>query len=331
MEIYSRTRTKSGMRCSFDSSLSMASSDPVDRRARGQLRHAALSRVGASKAQAALAKIIAIIAAAPPGPSPDTIRFGDDGDHELKGRGTPPPAEQTGRVDLKLRLGPPPEIAGGSAEGKHRVSTGGPVEWVCALAASGKMASEARRSFSPAISAAPCGGGDALTKSRSSEGECDPEMENGEESHGEIADGNGGGAEAGTTAAAGTVFNNSSTTSSRTRSRAGYLDLLLEAVRQVSGVAFDDDAPAADKRKPETATAVDEEDQQPRTSPGAKRTKEAEEYLAQFDLYEEAETAPIVRSKRGRSQALPSRYRDSILDPWRKPPAVARHGRAARP
>ncbi|XP_074556197.1 uncharacterized protein LOC141812007 [Curcuma longa] len=316
------------MRCSFDSSsssssLSMASLDPVDRGARGQLRHAALSRVGASKAQAALAKIIAIITAAPPCPSPDSIRCGGDGDHELKGGGT------TGRVDLRLRLGLPPEIAGGSAGGNHR-ATGGPGEWACALATSGsgKMASEAGRSFSPAISAAPCGGGDALTGSRSSEGECDPpEIENGEESREEIAEGNGGAAETGTT-----VFNSSSAINSRTRSRAGYLDLLLEAVRQVSGVAFDDDddAPAADKSKREAAAAVDEEDQHPPAPPGAKRTKEAGEYWTQLDVYEEAETAPIVRSKRGRSQALPSRYRDSILDPWRKPAAVARHGWAAR-
>ncbi|KAG6523650.1 hypothetical protein ZIOFF_013515 [Zingiber officinale] len=298
----------------------MASLDPVDRRARGQLRRAGLSRIGASKAQAALAKIIAIITDAPPGPSPDAIRC-SGGDQELKGGGTPPPAEQTGRVDLRLRLGLPAEIAGGSAEGNRR-ATGGPVEWVCALAASGKIASEAGRSFSPAVSAAPCGGGDALTGSRSSEGECDPlEIENGKESHEEIA-----------AAAATAVFNSSSTTSSRARSRAGYLDLLLEAVRQVSGVAFDDDAPAADKRKPEAATAVDEGGQRPPTPPGAKRTKEAaEHWAAQLDVYEEADTAPIVRSKRGRSQALPSRFRDSILDPWRKPPAVTRHGRAARP
>ncbi|KAL4334801.1 hypothetical protein GQ457_07G042490 [Hibiscus cannabinus] len=36
----------------------------------------------------------------------------------------------------------------------------------------------------------------------------------------------------------------------------------------------------------------------------------------------EDRAAPVVRSKRGRSQVLPLRYRDSVLEPWMKRPQI---------
>ncbi|KAK8641377.1 hypothetical protein V6N13_010785 [Hibiscus sabdariffa] len=40
-------------------------------------------------------------------------------------------------------------------------------------------------------------------------------------------------------------------------------------------------------------------------------------------------TPPVVRSKRGRSQVLPLRYRDSVLEPWMKRPQTQRSTAAA--
>ncbi|URE45698.1 hypothetical protein MUK42_14357 [Musa troglodytarum] len=346
----------------------MAPSLPVNGRAYGRLHAAALSRFGASKAQVALAKIIAIISASPlptppPHPEPDAAHHGD-GDPEAAG-GTKPPKEDSGfGVDLRLRLGPPHEIGGGSAAGdgppadgvvvdtSWPVESGGDVRIAGKTAETVPAAAEAQHSLSPAVSVA-CGG-DALTVAKSSEGECDPEGEHGGESHEEIAEGDAKeevfaeqegtkgteGAEAGTTTVTTTTVTTTSSTSSRGRGRGsdGCLDLLLEAVRQVSGDAFEDDTPGAEKVQPAAATASMAEashsppsrTRKPAGGAGAKKRRDAEEWWIPLDLYEE-ETAPIVRSKRGRSQALPLRYRDSVLDPWGKPPALTRNGRAARP
>ncbi|KAK8513315.1 hypothetical protein V6N13_002065 [Hibiscus sabdariffa] len=43
----------------------------------------------------------------------------------------------------------------------------------------------------------------------------------------------------------------------------------------------------------------------------------------------EDRSAPVVRSKRGRSQVLPLRYRDSVLEPWMKRPQIQRSTAAA--
>nr|XP_009421193.1 PREDICTED: uncharacterized protein LOC104000788 [Musa acuminata subsp. malaccensis] len=331
----------------------MASSSPVNRPAHPL--PAALPPVGASKAQAALAKIIAIISTVPPRlPEADALRHG--GDPEAAGRTTTPAGQLGFGVDLKLRLGLATEIRGGSAEGDGPTEQSGVVDAPASaepcrnvraveeVAPVGVSGAAAERSLSPAVSVA--GGGDALASEKSSEGECDPQEENGGESRNEAAeddaeekasaeqketDGSGG-AEAGTTT---TTAIATSSSSSRGRRSDGCLDLLLEAVRQVSGGLFDDDGPEAEKVE---ATAASEEAPAPSEMTakrsavgdgGGKKRRETDEWWIPLDLYEE-ETAPIVRSKRGRSQALPSRYRDSILDPWRKPPALSRNSTGRR-
>ncbi|CAL9770169.1 unnamed protein product [Musa acuminata subsp. burmannicoides] len=342
----------------------MAPSLPVNGRAYGRLHAAALSPFGASKAQVGLAKIIAVISASPPPhPEPEAAHHGD-GDPEAAGGRKTPEVDSGFGVDLRLRLGPPHKIGGGSAAGDAPpadgvvVDTSWPVESGGDVHTAGKTsetvpaAAESQHSLSPAVSVA-CGG-DALTVAKSSEGECDPEGEHGGESHEEIAEGDAKaevfaeqegtkgteGAEAGTTTVTTTTVTTTSSTSSRGRGRGsdGCLDLLLEAVRQVSGDAFEDDMPGAEKVQPAAVTASTAEashsppsrTRRPAGGAGAKKRRDAEEWWIPLDLYEE-ETAPIVRSKRGRSQALPLRYRDSVLDPWGKPPALTRNGRAPRP
>ncbi|RZR92990.1 hypothetical protein BHM03_00021399 [Ensete ventricosum] len=302
----------------------------------------------------ALGKIVAIISTVPPShPEADAIRHG--GDPEATGRTTTPAGQLGFGVDLKLRLGLATEIRGGSAEGDGPTEQSG-VEDAPASAEPGRDVraveevppvgvSGAAASLSPAVSVA--GGGDALASEKSSEGECDPQAENGGESHEEAAEDDAeekasaeqketegsGGAEAGTTTT--TAIATSSSSSSRGRRSDGCLDLLLEAVRQVSGGLFDDDGPEAEKVEATAASEVAPapSDMTAKRSTGGdgagKKRRETDEWWIPLDLYEE-ETAPIVRSKRGRSQALPSRYRDSILDPWRKPPPLSRNSTGRR-
>ena len=131
-----------------------------------------------------------------------------------------------------------------------------------------------------------------LLGANSSKGECDDEVRGGkreDEEEGKPssditnARGNDGSEERCSPVDATWRKNNTKT------SEEGYLGLLLDAVRQVSGELF----------------GMEEEEEREAAEKKAKETK---------DMAQE----PVVRSKRGRSQVLPSRYRDSVLEPWSK-------------
>nr|XP_048323794.1 uncharacterized protein LOC125420776 [Ziziphus jujuba var. spinosa] len=83
------------------------------------------------------------------------------------------------------------------------------------------------------------------------------------------------------------AYGGSSSSSSR-----DCLDLLVEAAKLISGNNTED-AEESNKKK--------------------KRRKE-EDWMVTKGLY--GEGSAVVRSKRGRSQTLPSRLRDSVLEPW---------------
>ncbi|RZC76823.1 hypothetical protein C5167_000958 [Papaver somniferum] len=84
----------------------------------------------------------------------------------------------------------------------------------------------------------------------------------------------------------------------------GYLDLLVEAARLISG----------DFKEDETDEGKTKEDRDEKI--GTKRRKSNRNRM--FDVYEDFEDiSPIVKSKRGRNQVLPLKYRDSVLDPWK--------------
>ncbi|XP_073114074.1 uncharacterized protein [Elaeis guineensis] len=295
--------------------------------------------VGVSKGQAGLAKIIAIISTLPP----SRIERGSC-NSEAAGAG-----ELALGLDLNLRLGPPPDVGGGSSGNED--DKGGGLTAQSGVVVESREESAVESTVDKGSGSAPQAGemSSAISPAeRSSEGECDPE-EVGEESRKEAKESSGittapsrkaddrnedeeavvevikkeedqeeketkGGDGSGTEEAG---WNRRKFDGSE-----GYLDLLLEAVRQVSGGLFEEEpgkekAPEEDKVSERTAARV---------AQGSKRR--GTEWLP-FHLCDDS--APIVRSKRGRSQALPSRFRDSVLDPWRKLPTVTRHGRAARP
>ncbi|CAK7329290.1 unnamed protein product [Dovyalis caffra] len=82
------------------------------------------------------------------------------------------------------------------------------------------------------------------------------------------------------------------------------LALLIEAAEMVSGHSDDKES---DSEKLEE------------TKSGSKRSCKCSWVV---DLYEDNASSPVVRSKRGRSQVLPYRYRDSsvLLEPWKRLP-----------
>ncbi|KAK1310027.1 Histone-lysine N-methyltransferase ATX4 [Acorus calamus] len=88
----------------------------------------------------------------------------------------------------------------------------------------------------------------------------------------------------------------------------GYLGLLIEAVRQVSGSYFDDDDEEEEEEEPIRVETKKRE---------VKRRNSERERSWPLEMYI-YDTAPVVRSKRGRNQVLPKRFQDSILEPWQK-------------
>ncbi|KAL8193637.1 hypothetical protein R6Q57_026772 [Mikania cordata] len=86
----------------------------------------------------------------------------------------------------------------------------------------------------------------------------------------------------------------------------GYLGLLIEAAQLILG---DDKQPASSKKEyvdaPVTARGGAKRKQRQCWTPAAEA-----EWYAEFE-----DTSPVVKSKRGRNQVLPFRYRDSVVEP----------------
>ncbi|KAJ6739378.1 hypothetical protein OIU74_004195 [Salix koriyanagi] len=90
----------------------------------------------------------------------------------------------------------------------------------------------------------------------------------------------------------------------KSESNKDSLTLLIEAAEMFSG-NLEDKESDSEKRE--------------ETSSGSKTSCKCSWVV---DLYEDSTSPPVVRSKRGRSQVLPYRYRDSsfLLEPWKRPP-----------
>ncbi|XP_024995112.1 uncharacterized protein LOC112528330 [Cynara cardunculus var. scolymus] len=87
----------------------------------------------------------------------------------------------------------------------------------------------------------------------------------------------------------------------------GYLGLLIEAAQLILG----EDSEKA--KKPPKSKHVEASSAARR---GAKRKQQCWTAAAEAEWYAEFEdTSPVVKSKRGRSQVLPYKYRDSVVEP----------------
>ncbi|KAL4182478.1 hypothetical protein AMTRI_Chr11g93470 [Amborella trichopoda] len=103
-------------------------------------------------------------------------------------------------------------------------------------------------------------------------------------------------------------------------SEEGCLGLLLEAVRLVSG-DFDDSLDTNDgeeEQKPEENRET--KDPAVKIEAKASRNNKRRWMVDFYSGFEDFELAPVVKSKRGRNQVLPRKYRDSVLEPWKRLP-----------
>ncbi|XVE59515.1 hypothetical protein DITRI_Ditri05aG0052000 [Diplodiscus trichospermus] len=88
------------------------------------------------------------------------------------------------------------------------------------------------------------------------------------------------------------------------------LDLLIEAAEMISS-----------NRDHYCVNEKDKEIEEVDKSGGSMRRNQANLVNVGEEGFEEFEDiSPVVRSKRGRSQVLPHRFRDSVLEPWKKRP-----------
>lgn len=97
------------------------------------------------------------------------------------------------------------------------------------------------------------------------------------------------------------------------------LGLLVEAAKLISGDFGDNESDSGKKKL--SGELETQQDRVVEKRKSSKRKKKNSESVSMVDWLEELEdTSPVVRSKRGRSQVLPTRYRDSVLDPWKPLP-----------
>ncbi|KAA8544196.1 hypothetical protein F0562_022168 [Nyssa sinensis] len=92
----------------------------------------------------------------------------------------------------------------------------------------------------------------------------------------------------------------------------GSLGLLIEAAKLIFG-DFEDDELGSEKPSPNHTVR---EDSLTGTERDNTTRRSKRDHCLTMDLYGDFEdVSPVVRSKRGRSQVLPYRYRDSVLEP----------------
>lgn len=230
---------------------------------------------GASKAQASLAKIMAVISTVPP--SDLTVLNSSKPDGNFKAAASV--------VDLSLRLDLVMEEGGGGGYGRgHDGLATDPPPHVATAA-----------------------------EDRSSEVKCDEEEAIKEEiseiTNVERCDQRKG--------------SSSSSESEDGRKSEGGLDLLIQVLGDELQPLL---PPVAEQEGEKDTEKVEEDTKRPIGPPTKTKTKRRsrETTMGWLDLY--GETAPLVRSKRGRNQALPWRYRDTLLEPWAKLPSVNGHG-----
>ncbi|KAK9061594.1 hypothetical protein SSX86_018776 [Deinandra increscens subsp. villosa] len=101
----------------------------------------------------------------------------------------------------------------------------------------------------------------------------------------------------------------------------GYLGLLIEAAQLILGVDSDSDSepdgkPPSRQAEPRRSKSKFVDAPATERGGGGKRRQQCWTAAAEAEWYAEFEdTSPVVKSKRGRNQVLPFRYRDSVVEP----------------
>lgn len=281
------------------------------------------TRHGCSTAQMCLNKILCTISSIPPDETPkeEPFRLSSIRDLETKGNG-----EKIGvGIDLNLRLGP----SVGAQESESLAENGD----LSACSFVGKASESGSVAESVGV----------LAAEKSSEGECDPkekavqvitekapevsEITNQLVESSEIEQETEKLNEEEEDGCVGEEDEVKAVPFEREKNKSNdCLGLLVEAARLISGNFGDDESdtgePSGEKelsgglRKAQAAANEASRN-------GSKRKKNkswrVEDWLGDLE-----DTSPVVRSKRGRTQVLPTRYRDSVLEPWKPLPRPQR-------
>ncbi|KAF2300769.1 hypothetical protein GH714_015652 [Hevea brasiliensis] len=96
------------------------------------------------------------------------------------------------------------------------------------------------------------------------------------------------------------------------RKKNGCFSLPIEAAEMVSGSSED--------KEEFKAPPSQEKESEPAKVRNGESSRNSEGFSVENSFADNEDTSPVVRSKRGRSQVLPSRYRDSVilLAPWKR-------------
>lgn len=102
------------------------------------------------------------------------------------------------------------------------------------------------------------------------------------------------------------------------------LHLLVEAARHLEpGFGEDEESERGSDVRPDSSKRAAMEVLEPAAPAAAKRRRRRRDWAAAaayLGAAFEEDIAPVVRSKRGRNQVLPSRFRDSVIEPWKAAP-----------
>lgn len=270
------------------------------------------SRPGLSTAQADLAKIISIIVTVPPPPLPNVLAAcAVPKDISM----APPevPVNLDLRLGFALHMSEDPEMIAPPALEDEKIPT----------AHSGVVDSEKIYMADDSVSKPEFGSDDFASPDTSSEGEFSAEAARSEQKPAKNSE----------VANSACRDEDGISREAEGKGRQGYMDLLLEAAQQVSSGCWTDvgDADAEKTSRmalPPPPAVASDLGRRVRIGSGemlrSKRRKTRSAAAVVFNVCEKT-TEPIVRSSRGRrTQVLPSRYRDSVLEPWRKSAAVLR-------
>lgn len=288
-----------------------------------QVRDSCSTRVrhGYSKAQMCLNKILGIISSIPsqetPKESPD---FETKGSENNNNRGV--------GIDLNLRLGPLVE----SEEEEESLAENGNNLSACSVVV-GKVSAESTDSVAESAPAVHVDHVVAVVAEKSSESECDPKeklaaekavevseittQQRVEESS-EIDDDDDDEVVVVKTVAFKREENENKSTD--------CLGLLVEAARLISGnfeeeeEEEDDESPShhrhrGKKLSSELGLGLEKSKRKRKRKRNSRKNSSGgtvEDWME--------DTSPVVKSKRGRNQVLPTRYRDSVLEPWKPLP-----------